>query len=122
VIIAVSAFAVIATWTVSAHRAWRANEDFAAAVLASASPDTPLHRDFLPPSELASLESQSYQLTGEPRRVLADEAWGALEFGYCVASGAYVYITFLSKPAPPKPARLTIYEAGSPWSRVCASP
>jgi hypothetical protein len=122
VIIAVSALAAIATWTVSARRAWRANEDCAPAVLASASSDTFLHRDFLPPSELASLESQRYLLTGEPRRVLADETWGALEFGYCVASGAYVYVTFLSKPAPPKPASLTIYEAGSPWSRVCASP
>jgi len=98
----------------------RANEQFAEAVLASASSDTPFHREVLSANQLSLLASQRPLLAGEPRRVLVDETWGEMEFGYCFASGAYAYITFLDEPAPPKPATLTVYQPSSPSAAICA--
>jgi hypothetical protein len=112
----------VAIWTLSVRSSWGANQEFAAALLASASSDTALYREFLPAEQLAQLASQRRLLTGEPRRVLADETCGAFEFGYCLATGAYAYVTFLKDTDPPKPANLIVYAPGTPRSQICASP
>jgi hypothetical protein len=118
-LLAVSVLAALAVWVVFVRAFWRTNSDFAEQLLASAASDSSLHRELLPAHELEALSPHRHLLAGTPRRVLADETWGALEFGYCLPSGAFTYLTFATNGEPPKPASLTVYVPTSLRSQIC---
>jgi hypothetical protein len=118
-VIALCGTSAIAVWAVSVNAFWRTNRKFAEEIVASAASGSPLYRELLPASELEAVSARRHLLVGKPREVLADETWGALEFGFCFPTGAFAYVTFATEGSPPKPAGLTVHEPTSVESKIC---
>ena len=111
-----------AVWLGRERAFMHANEKFADDLIASAQSDTLLHRQVLSTSDIAALMEKRDLLRGGGRRVLVDETWGAMEFGYCFPSGAYAYLTFPTRGDPPKPATLAVDEPGTTGTDRCRTP
>ena len=121
VLVAILAAVALAVLAISFQRdqVVDAADEFARALIESIRVDSDLHREFLSSDDLAELPSNRDFLSGNLRRVLVDETWGAWELGYCFPSGAFVYLTMATNPSPPKPAQVSVHAPKAFRSEIC---